>query len=282
MNVSLAACTLLVALLLVPQPVAGQPAAETVVIPNFWDRKRKLERPEPGAIQQIRFVTESDYPPFHFIGPDGQLMGFEVDLARAICRELKVECSIQPRVWNSLADALSRGQADAIIASIRITAESRRRFAFSSTYYRTPARFFARKGTLSDPPSASVLGGRTVAVVSGSAHEAYLKAFFPAAILVPEVDTAKVLDAVRSGMAEVGFADGIAIAFWLNGETSAGCCSFAGGPYTESRYFGEGAGIAVRRDNPRLVQALDWALHRLAADGAYATLYLRYFPVGFY
>jgi polar amino acid transport system substrate-binding protein len=267
----------------VPQAApAQQPEGESVLIPNFWDRKRKLDRPEQGTIQQIRFVTESDYPPFHFLGPDGQLMGFEVDLARAICRELKVECSIQPRVWNTLGDALARGQADAIIASMRVTAEARRRYAFSSVYYRTPARFLARKDRPMAAPSAKAVAGKSVAVVTGSAHEAYLRAFFPGAEIVVQTDAAKVLEAVRSGAVDLGFADGIAIAFWLNGETSSGCCTFVGGPYTESRYFGEGAAIAVRRENPRLVQALDWALYRLAADGVYGTLYLRYFPIGFY
>lgn len=278
MRAALAALALAAA---IPAGVA-QTGGEEVRIPNFWDRKRKLERPDRTQIAQIRFMTESDYPPFHFTGPDGQPMGFEVDLARAICVELKVECSIQPRRWDTLQEGLARGQGDAIIASLKITPEMRRRVAFSSSYYRTPARFLVRADSGLTDISAKGLAGRRIAVAEGSTHQAYLKAFFGAATLAPQPSGAAVFAAVRAGEAEAGFVDGVTAALWLNGEASAGCCRFVGGPYTESRYFGEGAGIAVRRDNPRLLQAIDWALYRIAADGVYATLYLKYFPIGFY
>jgi polar amino acid transport system substrate-binding protein len=59
---------------------------------------------------------------------------------------------------------------------------------------------------------------------------------------------------------------------------SAGCCAFVGGPYTESRYFGEGVGIAVRRGNDTLRLAFNWALFRLWEKGRFTDLWLRYFP----
>ena len=69
---------------------------------------------------------------------------------------------------------------------------------------------------------------------------------------------------------------------WLAGELSGDCCVFKGGPYTESRFFGEGVGIAVRKEDADLRRAMDWALARLAAKDVYAEIYLKYFPVGFY
>ncbi len=81
---------------------------------------------------------------------------------------------------------------------------------------------------------------------------------------------------------ELAFGDGIALAFWLNGSDSAGCCNFRGGPYTESRFFGEGVGIAVKTGNDTLLRALNYALYRLWERGVFTDLYLRYFPVGFY
>lgn len=262
--------------------VAAQTTTESVFIPNFWDRKRKVERPDTSLIRQLRFLTESDYPPFHAIGEDGQLAGFEIDLARAICAELKAECVIQPRRWDGLTDALLRGQGDAVIASLRITAEARKRVAFTASYYRTPARFLVRSDSPVKDTARTTLAGRRIAVAEGSAHEAYLKAYFAGVTVVPQPDQGAVFSAVRSGSADAGFVDGVTTAVWLNSERAGGCCAFVGGPYTESAFFGEGAGIAVRRDNPRLVQALDWALYRIAVEGTYATLYLKHFPVGFY
>lgn len=253
--------------------------AEPARVPQFWDVKRKLDRPDLGTIRQIRFLTENDYPPFHFIGPDGQLTGFEVDLARAVCEQLQVSCTIQPIRWDGLAAALRTGQGDAIIASMRISAETRQTFAFTAAYFRSPARFLTK---VSDPPfepSLANLTGRKVAVVAGSAHEAYLKAFFHGVELVRTPHQTAALDAMRAGEVTAAFVDGTTGAFWLNGETSGGCCQFAGGPYSEPRFFGEGAGIALRPDNTTMRQAIDWALHRLALDGRYAMLYLKYFPV---
>lgn len=253
--------------------------AQSARVPQFWDVKRKIDRPDLGAIRQIRFLTENDYPPFHFIGPDGQLTGFEVDLARAVCDQLQVSCTIQPIRWDGLAAALRSGQGDAIIASMRISAETRQTFAFTAAYFRSPARFVAR---ITDPPldpSLANLAGRKVAVVAGSAHEAYLKAFYRTVDLVRVPHQTAALEAARTGEVVAAFVDGVTGAFWLNGETSAGCCGFAGGPYSEPRFFGEGAGIALRPDSTVLRQGIDWALHRLAVDGRYAMLYLKYFPV---
>ena len=75
---------------------------------------------------------------------------------------------------------------------------------------------------------------------------------------------------------------GVTFSIWLNGEGASNCCEFSGGPYLESRFFGEGVGIAVRRDDSELREALNWALAKMAKDGAYAELYLKYFPVSFY
>src|SRR5262249_49349240 len=63
-------------------------AATPVAIPSFWDPKRRPELPDLSRLSQIRFLTEIDYPPFNFAGPDGSHAGFNVDLARMICEEL--------------------------------------------------------------------------------------------------------------------------------------------------------------------------------------------------
>ncbi len=75
------------------------------------------------------------------------------------------------------------------------------------------------------------------------------------------------------------FGDGISLAFWLNGTDSGGCCTFRGGPFLESRFFGEGNGIADKRGNDLLRQALNCALFQQWEKGVYTDLWLRYFPV---
>ena len=112
---------------LAPTPAAAQ--APTASAPGFWDPRRRPERPDLGRLNLIRFMTEVDYPPFNYAGPDGNPTGFNVDLARALCEELHVTCTVQMRRFDTLFDALNDNRGDAAIASISVTPESRSRAA---------------------------------------------------------------------------------------------------------------------------------------------------------
>jgi polar amino acid transport system substrate-binding protein len=256
------------------------PAAASAAVPGFWDPRRRPERPDLSRIQSIRFLTELDYPPFNYAGADGNPAGFNVDLARLICAEVNTTCTMQARRFDLLLDALNdKAGGDAVIASIASNAETRRRADFTDPYYRTPARFVARADSPIKDVLPELVEGKKIAVVAGTAHEAFLKEMFTEAELhsYPNAEAAR--DALRNKDVDLLFGDGISLAFWLNGSDSNGCCAFRGGPYLESRFFGEGVGIAVRRGNDLLRQALNWALFRLWEKGSYTDLWLRYFPI---
>jgi polar amino acid transport system substrate-binding protein len=256
---------------------ATSPAAAAV--PGFWDPRRRPERPDLSRITVIRFLTESDYPPFNYTGADGNPTGFNVELARMICEEIKVSCTIQARRFDTLLPALAENRGDAVIASVQATAETRRIADFSDPYYRTPARFVARRDSPLNDVRPEALEGKKVAVVGGTAHEAYLKALFTEAELRPYPDADTARTALRQGDVDLLFGDGVSLAFWLNGTDSGNCCAFRGGPYLESRYFGDGIGITVRRGNDVMRQALNWALFRIWEKGRFTDLWLRYFPI---
>ena len=116
---------------------------------------------------------------------------------------------------------------------------------------------------------------KKIAVVAGTAHEA-LKTLFTEAELRPYRARKPRVTLKKAGRS---LFDGISLAFWLNGTDSGNCCEFRGGPYTESRFFGEGVGIAVKRGNDLLRQAFNWALFRLWKKGRFTDLWLRYFPI---
>jgi polar amino acid transport system substrate-binding protein len=253
--------------------------ASGVAVPSFWDPRRRPERPDLSRLTQIRFLTETDYPPFNYTGPDGNPAGFNVDVARLICEEIKVVCTIQMRRFDTLLNAVADNRGDAVIASIAPTPETRRRADFSDPYYRIPARFVTRRETVINDLRPEQLEGKKVAVVAGTAHEAYLKALFTEVELRAYANAETAREALRRGEVDLLFGDGIALAFWLNGTDSGGCCVFRGGPFLESRYFGEGIGIGVRRGNDLLRQAINWALFRLWERGKFTDLWLRYFPI---
>jgi polar amino acid transport system substrate-binding protein len=263
----------------VPAQTEAAEVANPVAIPGFWDPRRRPERPDLSRVTLIRFLTEIDYPPFNYAGPDGAPAGFNVDLARMICEELKIACTVQMRRFDTLLDSLDQNRGDAVMASIAVTPESRKRVDFSDPYYRTPARFVTRRDVDIREVRPEMLEGKEVAVVAGSAHEAFLKALFTEADLRSYPTREAAREALRRGDVDLLFGDGISLAFWLNGTDSQNCCIFRGGAFTESRYFGEGVGIAVKRGNETLRQGLNWALFRLWEKGRFSDLWLRYFPI---
>ena len=260
-------------------PGSAAATADPMAVPGFWDPRRRPERPDLSRINIIRFLTETDYPPFNYAGPDGAPIGFNVDLARMICEELKVACTVQMRRFDTLISALNSNNGDAVIASIAATPDMRARVDFSDPYYRTPARFVSRRDSTIEDIRPEALEGKKIGVVAGTAHEAFLKALFTEAELRPFPDADAARFALKRGEVDLLFGDGVSLAFWLNGTDSANCCVFRGGPYLESRFFGEGVGIAVRRGNDLLRQAFNWALFRLWEKGRFTDLWLRYFPV---
>ncbi len=254
-----------------------------MAVPGFWDPRRRPERPDLSRINIIRFLTETDYPPFNYAGPDGAPAGFNVDLARMICEEIEVACTVQMRRFDTLVSSLEQQQwrrrdrldrrdarrcAGGSISAIPITA--RRRASCRGATSRSTKCGRRR------------LEGKKIAVVAGTAHEAFLKTLFTEAELHPYPNADAARSALQKGEVDLLFGDGISLAFWLNGTDSANCCEFRGGPYLESRFFGEGVGIAVTRGNDLLRQAFNWALFRLWEKGRFTDLWLRYFPISPY
>lgn len=236
------------------------------------------DRDQPRRVA-LRFLTEGDFPPFNYYDEDNALTGFNVDIARAICLELDAACDIQVRPWAALLPALAKGEAEAVVASHRITPNTLKLADFTDRYYYTPARFAGRRTMSRLDITAEGVEGVKIAVAKGTAHEVYLRTFFrDSAIRVYDtVELAR--DALVTGAVDLLFGDGISLAFWLNGTASKACCEFKGGPFAEPKFFGDGIGIAIKRDDKQLKTMINTALKRLRESGRYEELLLRYFPV---
>ena len=230
----------------------------------------------------IRFLTDSDFPPFHYYDEDGTLTGFNIDLAKAVCFELAAACDIQVRPWGELIPALKRGDTDAVIASHAITAATIAEVDFTDRYYHTPAWFAGRRGGAAIVATPEGLEGTRIGVTKSGAHEAYLKTYFRDSAIVPFDSPELARDALTAGKVDVIFDDGINLAFWLNGTNSRACCEFKGGPFNEAKFFGDGVGIMVRKQDPQLKGLINQALRRVRESGRYEELLLRYFPSRIY
>lgn len=225
----------------------------------------------------IRFVTTDDFPPFNARDEDGVLVGFNVDLARALCLELDVTCEVTAKRWDALFPSLNR-DADAIIAAHRLNVETLTKADFTTPYFRTPGRFVGRRDGPKLTISPAGLDRRTVGVTRGTAHEAFIQTFFRTSRIVRFDKPEAAREALRERKVDVIFGDGISLIFWINGSLSAGCCDLAGGAYLEPMFFGDGLAIAVRQGDTRLRSDLNRALATLRENGRMVELLQRYFP----
>jgi polar amino acid transport system substrate-binding protein len=230
----------------------------------------------------IRFLTDSDFPPFNYLDDENALTGFNVEIARALCLELAAACDIQARPWDQLLGTLKRGEADAVIASHAVSPKLLSEFAVTDRYYQTPARFVAKRTSVARAFTPEGLDGVKIAVARGTAHEAYLRTFFTLSAIQAYENVELARDAVVTGTADALFDDGIALVFWLNGTASKACCEFKGGAFVEPKYFGDGVGIAVQKNDAQLQGLLNAGLKRLRDTGRFDELVLRYFPLRAY
>lgn len=226
----------------------------------------------------IRFLTDSEFPPFHYYDEDGVLTGFDVDLARAICLELAMQCDIRARAWNELLPALRRGEADAVIAAQRITPALLTEFDVTDRYFYTTAWFAGPRGAQRLTITPEQLERRRIAVARGSPHEAYLRTFFRESAIETTETAEQAREAVRQGRADLVFGDGIGLIFWVNGSLSQDCCELKGGPFFEPRFFGDGLAITLPQKDVELKRMINRTLERLRRSGRYEELMLRYFP----
>jgi polar amino acid transport system substrate-binding protein len=262
-----------------PIPVAPDERT-SIVIPNFWDPRSRIERPSASDIGAIRFLTTDDFPPFAFKDRRGILVGFDIDLAQAICAVLKVQCAVQVRPFAMLVDGLKDNSGNAIIAGFDLEKASAEGLISSQTYLKIPGRFVIRKDKAFDPGLAKPEDH--VGVVCGAAHAAYLARFFSGLRTDCFKRPADQLAALKAGKIAGVFGDALSLSFWLNGPQSEDCCTFAGGAYLDDRFFGAGLAIVMKAEDRQLKFAIDYALREVYRAGTYEELYLRYFPVGLF
>ncbi len=230
----------------------------------------------------VRVGTEGAYPPFNYI-ENGEIKGFDIDIAKALCAKMKVECTFVAQDWDGIIPALLAGKYDAIIASMSITEERKKQIAFSDKYYNTPATFVTTKDSKITDTSPEALKGKVLGAQASTIHSNYLEDVYAKAgaevKLYPKIDDTH-LDLVN-GRIDALLSDKVVELEWLNTKDGA-CCKFVGAEYKDKKYFGEGVGVGIRKDDPELVAMFNKAIAEIRADGTYKKINEKYFPFDVY
>lgn len=229
----------------------------------------------------VRVGTEGAYPPFNRVDENGKLQGFDIDIANALCESMGVTCDFVVQDWDGLIPGLLAKKYDCIIASMSMTPERKERVDFTDKYYQTPAKFVAAKGSHFDISKAG-LKGKAVGVQGGTTHENFVTDKFGDVVTIKPYKT---LDEACSDLAigrvDLVLGDSVAFVEFL-GSADGKNYGFTGPGYTDVAYFGEGIGIAVRKENPELTKMLSKAITAIRADGSYKTINAKYFDFDIY
>jgi len=230
----------------------------------------------------VRIGVEGAYPPFSSVTTSGQLVGFDIDITKALCKEMQVKCSMVQQDWDGIIPALLARKYDAIVASMSITEERKKKVAFSDKYYNTPAKFARKKGSGIEI-SKEGLKGKTVGVQRATIHDNFISGEFGDSVTIKRYATQDeaYLDAV-AGRLDLLLADSVAMADGFIGTDKGMEWELTGPGYTDPKYFGVGVGIAIRKQDSDLVKMFNKAIAGIRADGTYAKINAKYFAFDVY
>ena len=231
---------------------------------------------------KIRVGVEGAYPPFSWVEKDGTLKGFDIDIAMALCEEIGAECVLVPQDWDGIIPALLARKYDAIIASMSITEERKKKVAFSDKYYNTPAKFARKKGS-GITISKAGMKGKKVGVQRATTHDNFITAEFGDSVEIKRYGTQDeaYLDAI-SGRVDLLLADSIAMEDGFLKTDKGKGWEFVGPGYSDPKYFGVGAGIAVRKSDGELAKLFSLAIKVIRSNGVYHRINGKYFAFDVY
>jgi len=230
---------------------------------------------------EVRIGTEGAYPPFNYTDASGQVIGFDIDIANALCAQMKVTCTFVTSDWDGIIPALQNNRFDAVIASMSITPEREQQVLFTNKYYNTPGALAVPKdSTIADTSPAS-LSGKAIGAQGSTTHSQAVQKFFPDADvrIYPTAEEYK-LD-IENGRLDAVSDDVVVLNEWLQSDAGA-CCKLLGTLPADEEIYGRGAGIALRKGDQKLKGMFDEAIVAIRANGTYKTIQDKYFPFDVY
>ncbi len=232
--------------------------------------------------KKVRIGVEGAYPPFSYVTPEGELAGFDIDIAKALVAAMGKEIELVPQDWDGIIPALLARKYDAIIASMSITEERKKKVAFSNKYYNTPAKFVCKKGAMSEF-SRDNIKGKKIGVQRATIHDRYLTDNYGKDVEIKRYATQDeaYLDLV-AGRVDMLLADSVAISDGFLKKPEGQDYAFIGPDLNDPKWFGEGTGIAIRKEDKDLVEMFNKAIEQIRADGTYKKIQDKYFDFNVY
>lgn len=225
----------------------------------------------------LRIASEGARPPWNQLDGKGELIGFEIDLARALCAKIGRTCDFVQQDWDNLLPGLAAGQHDVVIAALTPTPERRARAAFGLPYMRMPLALVAPRGRKPRSVEAEALSGRTIGVEHGATWEGFLEKTYAKSQLKPYASLEEAMLDLAEGRVDLVAGPKDALAAFLDTRREGRCCRLVGDAPRDPAADAEGFAIAFRPADEILRQTFDKALTQALADGTYDAISRRYF-----
>lgn len=239
-----------------------------------------------GAAQaqelNLKIGTEGAYPPFNNLTADGKLEGFDIDIARALCEEMKAKCEFVTSDWDGIIPALQAKKFDAIIASMSITDERKQKVDFTNKYYNTPSAIVGPKDSDIKGVTKEDLAGKTIGVATSTTHYNYAEKTFTDSEIKGYPSSQEYMLDLANGRLDAAEDDIVVLQQWLDTPDGA-CCKIIGQPEPQPvEIFGPGAGVAIRKGETDLVNKFNDAIKAIRANGKYKEINDKYFKFDAY
>jgi lysine/arginine/ornithine transport system substrate-binding protein len=233
--------------------------------------------------KEVRFGVDASYAPFESKAPNGQLVGFDIDLGNEICARMKAKCVWVENDFDGMIPALKAKKFDGVLSSMSINEARLKEINFSAKLFNTPTRMVAKAGSGLQPTAAS-LKGKRVGVEQGTIQEAYAKAHWaPGGVeVVPYQNQSLVLADLASGRLDASLQDAIQADEGFLKKPEGKGFAFAGGNLNDPKTLGTGAGIGLRKEDTDLKAAIDKAIAGMLKDGTYKKIEKKYFMFDVY
>ncbi|MDO9623960.1 MAG: ABC transporter substrate-binding protein [Pseudomonas sp.] len=231
----------------------------------------------------LRIGIEAAYPPLAYKTPDGSITGFDYDIGVALCEEMKVKCQWIEQEFDGLIPALKVRKFDAVLSSLSITEDRLKSVDFSKKYYHTPAKLAMKAGTVLNDPLVD-LKGKKVGVQRASIYDRYATdVFAPAGVEVVRYSSQnEIFLDLTSGRLDATIADSVNIDDGFLKTDAGKAFALVGPDFNEQKYFGQGAGIAVRKGDTALADKITAAIASIRASGKYQEVQDKYFNFNVY
>jgi lysine-arginine-ornithine-binding protein len=253
--------------IIIPLAIAG------IVIGFFLKPEQNVQVAKSEVPNPLRIATEGAYPPFNGVDSNGKLVGFDVDIANALCEEMQANCVLVAQDWDGIIPALVADKYDAIIASMSITDERKLTIDFTNKYYSNYLAVIAPKGGVSgvDNLNGKTVGAQRSTVAAQWAEDNLMG---KADVKLYDTQTAAYSD-LETGRLDAMVSDIYPAMDWLKTNSEF---VLAG----EKVDINDQIGIGIRQNEEALKTAFNKALESIRTNGKYAAINAKYFSADIY